>query len=238
MSAPLSTTRRAVGVAHLARAGRRLRRSWPIGSLLVAPHEFYRTLLDQSVRALSAVGGAVWLRAPAARCSQSRRSSWPRAEFAQRRSRAARTKRCLPMPRRTGASSASRRNRLSDDSAMRRIRPSTCLLLGPVQVVAATARNDARPSDHVRDHRAVAARRCEPGDVSRLRAIPHGGLRAGGRLSRVRRAAPPAARATTIAAELLRAGPRCAPPIESVGNGVRGGERRPPRWSAAIGSAC
>lgn len=29
----------------------------------VVPHEFYRTVLDQSVRALSAVGGAVWLRA-------------------------------------------------------------------------------------------------------------------------------------------------------------------------------
>ncbi len=28
----------------------------------VAPHEFYRTVLDQSVRALSAEGGAVWLR--------------------------------------------------------------------------------------------------------------------------------------------------------------------------------
>src|SRR5262245_29927016 len=30
----------------------------------VAPHEFYRTVLDQSVRALSADGGAAWLRAP------------------------------------------------------------------------------------------------------------------------------------------------------------------------------
>lgn len=29
----------------------------------VAPHEFYRTVLEQSVRALSAEGGAVWLRA-------------------------------------------------------------------------------------------------------------------------------------------------------------------------------
>jgi multidrug efflux pump subunit AcrA (membrane-fusion protein) len=29
----------------------------------VAPHEFYRTLLEQSVRALSAAGGVVWLRA-------------------------------------------------------------------------------------------------------------------------------------------------------------------------------
>src|SRR4051812_15736235 len=29
----------------------------------VAPHEYYRTVLDQSVRALSAEGGAVWLRA-------------------------------------------------------------------------------------------------------------------------------------------------------------------------------
>src|SRR5437763_8158310 len=29
----------------------------------VAPHEFYRSLLDQTVRALSAEGGTVWLRA-------------------------------------------------------------------------------------------------------------------------------------------------------------------------------
>src|SRR3954454_15828360 len=31
-----------------------------------APQEFYRTVLDQSVRALSAEGGAVWLRAASA----------------------------------------------------------------------------------------------------------------------------------------------------------------------------
>ena len=37
----------------------------------VAPHEFYRTVLDQSVRALSADGGAVWLRDSTARCSSS-----------------------------------------------------------------------------------------------------------------------------------------------------------------------
>src|SRR3954451_1873843 len=29
----------------------------------IAPHDFYRTVLDQSVRTLSAEGGAVWLRA-------------------------------------------------------------------------------------------------------------------------------------------------------------------------------
>jgi hypothetical protein len=29
----------------------------------IAPHEFYRTVLDQSVRALSTAGGVVWLRA-------------------------------------------------------------------------------------------------------------------------------------------------------------------------------
>src|SRR4051812_11244796 len=32
----------------------------------IAPHDFYRTVLDQSVRALSAEGGAVWLRASGA----------------------------------------------------------------------------------------------------------------------------------------------------------------------------
>lgn len=62
MSAPLSTTGASsesawqeledvfAGLGQLARSG-------------VAPQEFYRTLLDQSVRALAAVGGAVWLRA-------------------------------------------------------------------------------------------------------------------------------------------------------------------------------
>src|SRR5437660_8530493 len=29
----------------------------------IAPHQFYRTVLDESVRALSAEGGVVWLRA-------------------------------------------------------------------------------------------------------------------------------------------------------------------------------
>ena len=43
----------------------------------VAPHEFYRTVLDQSVRALSALGGVVWLCARAERCSRSRKRAAP-----------------------------------------------------------------------------------------------------------------------------------------------------------------
>jgi multidrug efflux pump subunit AcrA (membrane-fusion protein) len=48
----------------------------------VAPTEFYRTLLDQSVRALSAVGGSVWLRAANGALQPVAQISWPRDEFA------------------------------------------------------------------------------------------------------------------------------------------------------------
>ncbi len=43
----------------------------------VAPDEFYRKLLDRSVRALSAVGGAVWLRAPGGAMRPVVQINWP-----------------------------------------------------------------------------------------------------------------------------------------------------------------
>jgi multidrug efflux pump subunit AcrA (membrane-fusion protein) len=48
----------------------------------VTPTEFYRTVLDQSVRALSAVGGSVWLRAANGALQPVAQISWPRDEFA------------------------------------------------------------------------------------------------------------------------------------------------------------
>jgi multidrug efflux pump subunit AcrA (membrane-fusion protein) len=41
------------------------------------PHEFYRELLDQSVRALSAVGGAIWLRADNSAFQLAAQNNWP-----------------------------------------------------------------------------------------------------------------------------------------------------------------
>jgi multidrug efflux pump subunit AcrA (membrane-fusion protein) len=81
MPAPLSTTGASseshtwqeleevfAALGHLARSS-------------VAPPEFYRTVLDQSVRALSAVGGAVWLRAAGGTLQPVAQSNWPRAQF-------------------------------------------------------------------------------------------------------------------------------------------------------------
>lgn len=48
----------------------------------VAPDEFYRKLLDESVRALSAVGGAVWLRAPGGALRPVVQINWPGAQIA------------------------------------------------------------------------------------------------------------------------------------------------------------
>src|SRR5205807_2548709 len=63
MSAPLSTS----GAPSEVQAWQELEdvfaRLGHLARTPVAPHEFYRTVLDQSVRALSADGGGVWLRA-------------------------------------------------------------------------------------------------------------------------------------------------------------------------------
>jgi multidrug efflux pump subunit AcrA (membrane-fusion protein) len=48
----------------------------------VAPDEFYRKLLDESVRALSAIGGAVWLRAPNGALRPVVQINWPGSEMA------------------------------------------------------------------------------------------------------------------------------------------------------------
>ncbi|MEX0613974.1 MAG: efflux RND transporter periplasmic adaptor subunit [Pirellulales bacterium] len=49
----------------------------------IAPHEFYRTVLDESIRALSALGGAVWLRSTGGLFQPIVQVDWPRHAFAQ-----------------------------------------------------------------------------------------------------------------------------------------------------------
>lgn len=49
----------------------------------VAPEQFYRTVLEQSVRALSAVGGAVWLRAAGGALKPTVQIAWPAGGFAR-----------------------------------------------------------------------------------------------------------------------------------------------------------
>jgi multidrug efflux pump subunit AcrA (membrane-fusion protein) len=91
MSAPLSTTDQPSGGAR--RRGDSESHAWQeleevfaaLGQLArsaVAPAEFYRNLLDQSVRALSAVGGTVWLRAANGSMQPAAQIGWPRAQFA------------------------------------------------------------------------------------------------------------------------------------------------------------
>jgi multidrug efflux pump subunit AcrA (membrane-fusion protein) len=47
-----------------------------------AAEDFYRTVLDESIRALSAVGGAVWLRADGGALHPIVQSNWPGGDFA------------------------------------------------------------------------------------------------------------------------------------------------------------
>ncbi len=63
MSAPLSTSGAPLELQAWQELEEVFARLSQLARSPVAPHEFYRTVLDQSVRALSAEGGAVWLRA-------------------------------------------------------------------------------------------------------------------------------------------------------------------------------
>jgi len=82
MSAPLPTT----GASSESHTWHELEEVFAsLGQLArssVAPTEFYRTALDQSVRALSAVGGCVWLRASNGALQSVAQINWPRDEFA------------------------------------------------------------------------------------------------------------------------------------------------------------
>jgi multidrug efflux pump subunit AcrA (membrane-fusion protein) len=90
MSAPLSTTDQPSGGARP--RGESESHAWQeledvfaaLGQLArsaVPPAEFYRNLLDQSVRSLSATGGVVWLRAAGESMQAVAQSNWPRNEF-------------------------------------------------------------------------------------------------------------------------------------------------------------
>jgi multidrug efflux pump subunit AcrA (membrane-fusion protein) len=91
MPAPLSTTDHPSGGAR--RCGDSESHTWQeledvfaaLGQLArssATPPDFYRTLLDQSVRALSAIGGAVWLRNANGSLQPIAQINWPRDRFA------------------------------------------------------------------------------------------------------------------------------------------------------------
>src|SRR5262245_8523959 len=81
MPAPLSTT----GASMESHAWQELEEVFAtLGQLArssVAPPDFYRCVLDQSVRALSAIGGAVWLRNPNGSMQPIAQANWPREKF-------------------------------------------------------------------------------------------------------------------------------------------------------------
>jgi multidrug efflux pump subunit AcrA (membrane-fusion protein) len=83
MSAPLSTT----GGASAAGAWQELEDVFHgLGQLArtsATSEQFYRTLLEESIRALSASGGAVWLRAAGGAFQPTVQLHWPAAEFAR-----------------------------------------------------------------------------------------------------------------------------------------------------------
>ncbi len=83
MSAPLSTT----GGASAAGAWQELEDVFQgLGQLArtsATSEQFYRTLLEESIRALSASGGAVWLRAASGAFQPTVHLHWPAAEFAR-----------------------------------------------------------------------------------------------------------------------------------------------------------
>jgi multidrug efflux pump subunit AcrA (membrane-fusion protein) len=91
MHAPLSTTDHASGGARP--SGGAESHTWQeleevfaaLGQLArssAAPSEFYRAVLDQSVRALSAIGGAVWLRNVHGSLQPIAQTNWPRDRLA------------------------------------------------------------------------------------------------------------------------------------------------------------
>jgi multidrug efflux pump subunit AcrA (membrane-fusion protein) len=83
MSSPLSTT----GAASAAGAWQELEDVFAgLGQLARSPatsEQFYRTLLEESIRALSANGGAVWLRAAGGPFELAVQLRWPAGEFAR-----------------------------------------------------------------------------------------------------------------------------------------------------------
>ena len=81
MSTPLSAT----GASSESHAWQELEdvfaRLGQLARSAAAPQEFYRTVLEESVRALSALGGAVWLRPPGGALKPVAQVGWPSGDF-------------------------------------------------------------------------------------------------------------------------------------------------------------
>ncbi len=133
MATPLSAT----GVSSESHAWQELEDTFArLGQLArsaVAPHEFYRTLLEESVRALSALGGAVWLRPPGGALQPVVQVGWPSSEFG----RDAATRRAHEMLL-TGAAAGKRVVSVAPRSSPSETEPGNptnhLLLLVPVQL--------------------------------------------------------------------------------------------------------
>jgi multidrug efflux pump subunit AcrA (membrane-fusion protein) len=82
MSAPLSTTGSASGAGAWQELEDVLAGLGQLARSRVPPERFYSTLLEECVRALSAAGGAVWLRSAGGALRPVAQIRWPGAEFA------------------------------------------------------------------------------------------------------------------------------------------------------------
>jgi multidrug resistance efflux pump len=82
MSAPLSSTGRAADLSAWHELEEVLAELAALARLQPPPHEFYRHVLEQTLRALSAVGGAVWLRSENGALQPVTQSNWRPGQFA------------------------------------------------------------------------------------------------------------------------------------------------------------
>lgn len=125
----------------------------------VAPADFYRTLLEQSVRALSAIGGAVWLRAASGLLQPIAQVNWPRDEFiGDQQSRRAHEALLADVAAEGRAISVSPRSENGEGNASNPTRH--VLLLAPVRLALAGA---SRPGSHSAESATL--------DLAQVRAI-------------------------------------------------------------------
>ena len=154
----------------------------------VAPQEFYRTVLDQSVRALSAEGGAVWLRA-ASGALQLVVQTGRAAGAATRDEQAQRAHQSLLLHVATDGHVVSVSPQSASDSPDALNLTDHVIVFGPIKSLTDESQNAAAENGksrrYARDHRNLDARRRKPGHLSRLRTVSDGRLRSGGRLSRL-----------------------------------------------------
>lgn len=116
----------------------------------VAPHEFYRTVLDQSVRALTAIGGVVWLRASSGSLQPIVQTGWAGTDIARDEQHRRAHEALLQHASAEGRVFSVAPHSVSEDSPDVSNPTDQLLVLGPVNVLsdgAPTAAGSARESD-------------------------------------------------------------------------------------------